>query len=90
MSHSTRRPPTTGRRGLVPRRDSRERITARLRCSTVRGTHGSPTSLLLPPQSVVTLENGKLVQKQNWDGKETCIEREVSDGKLIAVGPPIR
>lgn len=40
---------------------------------------------LLPPQTVVTLENGKLVQKQNWDGKETCIEREISDGKLIAV-----
>lgn len=33
----------------------------------------------------MTLENGKLVQKQNWDGKETCIEREISDGKLIAV-----
>ena len=37
------------------------------------------------PQTVVTLENGKLVQKQSWDGKETNIEREVSDGKLIAV-----
>ncbi|XP_003969357.1 fatty acid binding protein 4a [Takifugu rubripes] len=35
-------------------------------------------------RTVVTLENGKLVQKQNWDGKETCIEREISDGKLIA------
>lgn len=34
---------------------------------------------------MVTLENGKLVQKQSWDGKETNIEREVSDGKLIAV-----
>ncbi|CAG11138.1 unnamed protein product, partial [Tetraodon nigroviridis] len=34
-------------------------------------------------RTVVTLENGKLVQKQNWDGKETCIEREISDGKLI-------
>ncbi|TNM92959.1 hypothetical protein fugu_018361 [Takifugu bimaculatus] len=35
-------------------------------------------------RTVVTLDNGKLVQKQNWDGKETCIEREISDGKLIA------
>ncbi len=36
-------------------------------------------------QTVVTLENGKLVQKQSWDGKETNIEREIADGKLIAV-----
>lgn len=35
-------------------------------------------------RTVVTLENGKLVQKQSWDGKETNIEREVTDGKLIA------
>lgn len=42
-------------------------------------------SVLLPLQTVVTLENGKLVQKQTWDGKETNIEREISDGKLIAV-----
>uniref|UniRef100_A0AAY5KNN8 Cytosolic fatty-acid binding proteins domain-containing protein n=1 Tax=Esox lucius TaxID=8010 RepID=A0AAY5KNN8_ESOLU len=36
--------------------------------------------------TVFTLENGKLVQKQTWDGKETTIEREVTgDGKLIAV-----
>ncbi|CAB1320632.1 unnamed protein product [Coregonus sp. 'balchen'] len=35
--------------------------------------------------TVFTLENCKLVQKQNWDGKETTIEREVTgDGKLIA------
>lgn len=36
-------------------------------------------------QTVVSLENGKLVQKQTWDGKETTLEREVTDGKLIAV-----
>ncbi|XP_041665924.1 fatty acid binding protein 4a [Cheilinus undulatus] len=35
-------------------------------------------------RTVVTLENGKLVQKQSWDGKETNIEREITDGKLIA------
>ncbi|XP_017275021.1 fatty acid binding protein 4a [Kryptolebias marmoratus] len=35
-------------------------------------------------RTVVTLENGKLLQKQSWDGKETCIERDISDGKLIA------
>nr|XP_046217415.1 fatty acid-binding protein, heart-like [Oncorhynchus gorbuscha] len=35
--------------------------------------------------TVFTIENGNLVQKQNWDGKETIIEREVTgDGKLIA------
>ncbi|XP_059365766.1 fatty acid-binding protein, adipocyte-like [Carassius carassius] len=34
--------------------------------------------------TVITLENGKLVQKQTWDGKESTIEREVTDGKLIA------
>ncbi|KAJ8334272.1 hypothetical protein SKAU_G00399110 [Synaphobranchus kaupii] len=35
-------------------------------------------------KTVVTIENGKLVQKQSWDGKETTLEREVIDGKLIA------
>uniref|UniRef100_A0A3B4BFU5 Cellular retinoic acid-binding protein 1 n=1 Tax=Periophthalmus magnuspinnatus TaxID=409849 RepID=A0A3B4BFU5_9GOBI len=35
-------------------------------------------------KTVMTLENGKLIQKQTWDGKETCIEREITDGKLIA------
>ncbi|KAM9824152.1 fatty acid binding protein 4a [Neosynchiropus ocellatus] len=34
--------------------------------------------------TVISLDNGKLVQKQSWDGKETSIEREVTDGKLIA------
>lgn len=42
-------------------------------------------SLSCALQTVVTLENGKLVQKQSWDGKETNIEREIADGKLIAV-----
>ncbi|XP_062322819.1 fatty acid binding protein 4b [Osmerus eperlanus] len=32
----------------------------------------------------MTLENGKLVQKQSWDGKTTILEREIKDGKLIA------
>lgn len=45
----------------------------------------SERSLSCALQTVVTLENGKLVQKQSWDGKETNIEREVADGKLIAV-----
>uniref|UniRef100_A0A8C6SA97 Cellular retinoic acid-binding protein 1 n=1 Tax=Neogobius melanostomus TaxID=47308 RepID=A0A8C6SA97_9GOBI len=35
-------------------------------------------------RTVMTLENGKLIQKQTWDGKETSIEREIADGKLIA------
>ncbi|XP_010883779.1 myelin P2 protein [Esox lucius] len=35
--------------------------------------------------SIFTLENGKLVQKQTWGGKETTIERQIADdGKLIA------
>ncbi len=33
----------------------------------------------------MTFENGKLVQKQTWDGKESKIEREVTDDKLVAV-----
>lgn len=36
-------------------------------------------------QTVITFENGKLVQIQKWDGKETTIEREIQDGKLTAV-----
>ncbi|XP_072303500.1 fatty acid binding protein 4a [Eucyclogobius newberryi] len=35
-------------------------------------------------KTVMTLENGKLIQKQTWDGKETSIEREITEGKLIA------
>ncbi|XP_030636978.1 fatty acid binding protein 4b [Chanos chanos] len=35
-------------------------------------------------KTVITLENGKLVQKQTWDGKTTSIEREIQDGKMIA------
>ncbi|KAM9723118.1 fatty acid binding protein 4b [Menidia menidia] len=35
-------------------------------------------------KSIFTLENGKLVQKQSWDGKTTTLEREVQDKKLIA------
>lgn len=36
-------------------------------------------------QTVFTLENGKLVQRQMWDGKETILEREIEGGKLTAV-----
>ncbi|KAJ8288149.1 hypothetical protein COCON_G00008080 [Conger conger] len=35
-------------------------------------------------KTIITVENGKLVQKQTWDGKNTSIERSVEDGKLIA------
>merc|ERR1712200_189383 len=35
-------------------------------------------------KTTVTLENGKLVQKQTWDGKSTTLEREIQDGKLVA------
>ncbi|XP_048385274.1 fatty acid-binding protein, liver [Stegostoma tigrinum] len=34
-------------------------------------------------KTTVTLENGKLVQRQRWDGKETTLVRELQDGKLI-------
>uniref|UniRef100_A0A8C7XIR8 Cellular retinoic acid-binding protein 1 n=1 Tax=Oryzias sinensis TaxID=183150 RepID=A0A8C7XIR8_9TELE len=34
-------------------------------------------------KSTFTLDNGKLVQKQNWDGKTSTLEREIQDGKLI-------
>ncbi len=36
-------------------------------------------------QTIITLENGKLIQLQTWDGKKTTLEREVQDGKLTAV-----
>ncbi|XP_076123155.1 fatty acid-binding protein, adipocyte-like [Alosa pseudoharengus] len=35
-------------------------------------------------RTLITLENGKLLQKQMWDGKETTIERDLQDGKLVA------
>uniref|UniRef100_A0A1A7WGB3 Cellular retinoic acid-binding protein 1 n=1 Tax=Iconisemion striatum TaxID=60296 RepID=A0A1A7WGB3_9TELE len=35
-------------------------------------------------KSIFTLEDGKLMQKQSWDGKVTTLEREVQDGKLTA------
>ncbi|XP_075884389.1 fatty acid-binding protein, adipocyte-like [Nelusetta ayraudi] len=35
-------------------------------------------------KTVFTLDNGKLVQLQKWDGKETTIERAVQGGQLIA------
>ncbi|XP_028280757.1 fatty acid-binding protein, adipocyte-like [Parambassis ranga] len=35
-------------------------------------------------KTVVSFDNGKLVQKQSWDDKITSLEREIQDGKLIA------
>ncbi|XP_056141572.1 fatty acid binding protein 4b [Lampris incognitus] len=35
-------------------------------------------------KTIFTLEDGRLVQKQSWDGKTTTLEREVQDGKLTA------
>ncbi|XP_022064016.1 fatty acid binding protein 4b [Acanthochromis polyacanthus] len=35
-------------------------------------------------KTTITFENGKLVQKQSWDGKTTTLEREIKDGKLTA------
>lgn len=37
-------------------------------------------------KSLFTLENGKLVQTQSWDGKTTTLEREIQDdGKRMTV-----
>lgn len=41
--------------------------------------------LALSPQSVVTLDGGKLVHVQKWEGKETSLVRELKDGKLVLV-----
>uniref|UniRef100_A0A3Q3W3Z2 Cellular retinoic acid-binding protein 1 n=1 Tax=Mola mola TaxID=94237 RepID=A0A3Q3W3Z2_MOLML len=35
-------------------------------------------------KTVITLENGKLVQRQTWEGKQTMLEREIQEGKLTA------
>ncbi|XP_029307206.1 fatty acid binding protein 4b [Cottoperca gobio] len=35
-------------------------------------------------KTIVTLDNGKLVQQQTWDDKKTTLEREIIDGKLTA------
>ncbi|CAL8371793.1 unnamed protein product [Boreogadus saida] len=43
------------------------------------GTSGNDKTATI----VVTLEGGKLVQKQTCEGRETTIEREIVDGKLI-------
>lgn len=37
------------------------------------------------PQSIVTLDGGKLLHLQKWDGQETTLLRELVDGKLILV-----
>ncbi|CAI5781436.1 fatty acid-binding protein, heart [Podarcis raffonei] len=34
-------------------------------------------------KSLVTLDGGKLLHVQKWDGKETSLVRELKDGKLI-------
>ncbi|XP_068425437.1 fatty acid binding protein 4b [Clinocottus analis] len=33
-------------------------------------------------KTTITLENGKLVQLQSWDGKKTTVAREIQDGKM--------
>ncbi|KAM4872551.1 fatty acid-binding protein, heart [Thomomys bottae] len=34
-------------------------------------------------KSIVTLDGGKLIHVQKWDGQETTLVRELIDGKLI-------
>ncbi|XP_019714550.1 fatty acid-binding protein, brain-like, partial [Hippocampus comes] len=36
-------------------------------------------------KSTFTVENGKFVQVQKWDGKETTFVREIKDGKMVMV-----
>lgn len=38
-------------------------------------------------QTIITLNDGKLVQKQTWEGKTTTLERTLQGGKLITVRP---
>lgn len=47
--------------------------------------HEGHGGFALSPQSVVTLDGGKLVHVQKWEGKETSLVRELKDGKLILV-----
>ncbi|CAN9514273.1 unnamed protein product [Ophioblennius macclurei] len=35
-------------------------------------------------KTTITFADGKLLQKQSWDEKETTLERVIEDGKLIA------
>ncbi|XP_055490196.1 fatty acid-binding protein, liver-like [Leucoraja erinacea] len=34
-------------------------------------------------KTTVTMDKGKMVQTQRWEGKETTLDRELKDGKLI-------
>ncbi|XP_027705599.1 fatty acid-binding protein 9-like, partial [Vombatus ursinus] len=36
-------------------------------------------------KSIITLENGSLIQVQKWHGKETTIKRQIADGKMVVV-----
>ncbi|XP_020851379.1 fatty acid-binding protein 9-like [Phascolarctos cinereus] len=36
-------------------------------------------------KSIITLENGSLIQVQKWYGKETTIKRQIVDGKMVVV-----
>nr|XP_032658108.1 fatty acid-binding protein, heart [Chelonoidis abingdonii] len=47
------------------------------------GSYAMRFDLSLPLQSLVTLDGGKLIHVQKWDGKETTLVRELEDGKLI-------
>ncbi|XP_067409666.1 fatty acid-binding protein, adipocyte-like [Emydura macquarii macquarii] len=34
-------------------------------------------------KSIITLDNGSLIQVQKWNGKESTLKRELVDGKLV-------
>ncbi|KAM9102585.1 fatty acid-binding protein 9 [Sarcophilus harrisii] len=36
-------------------------------------------------KSIITMDNGSLVQVQKWQGKETTIKRQIANGKMVAV-----
>lgn len=39
-------------------------------------------------QSMVTIQDGKMVHVQKWDGKETTLVREVNGNNLTLVSAP--
>lgn len=53
-------------------------------CPSVLSQITAQASTLFP-QSTVTLDGGKLVHVQKWDGQETKLVRELVDGKLVLV-----
>lgn len=54
-------------------------------CQVLHNDQYIPT-LFVSLQSIVTVEDGKMVHVQKWDGKETSLVREVDGNNLTLVG----